>query len=995
MTQQGDRQASLRTITGKAFTYEGDWHALWDFVSVAAGTFDERMTAYVNLKLGTSYANVNDAMQALATNQGAFNFSSMGTFTASVGVFITGTAPFATNGAAYSWTPNIGGGTGPYTITLLSGALPTGTSIVANVVTGTVSATGTFSGVLRVTDALSNHADLPFSIISSAALVLTNSPATTASINAAYSYTPTTTGGRAPITWAITSKPGWGSFSTSTGALTGTTPGAPETDTGITIVGADADGRTVTTGSFQIAIASSSAPFIQDDFSGTTNTVLNTAISGRTTTVGAASWTNDPGATSPVITSALALTGTGELYGANNSGNAANAANYIVPSGGFTDQRWIYRRLSPNQTSTLLIDRSWINDVTFVGPTNLWNKMGTVPSGVATPGGTLATIRLMALTNASVSAAMSTNILEGPTNVDFQAGDSVMTRQRKSGATWVLDYYWNGHLLQNGSVDVSAQGITLNGNAGFGTALVNAAGKQVDDFAVGDPVSQAYATIDRINRVAQVNPDGSLTIHLQGDYTLGVPTLTYSYQTKSGVSVTGYDAKPLTLTSASGGRWTGSFTVASADKISDYQIRIDRTDVTGSGTPHFISGLENWGEVILGYGQSLNTKMMEDTSATASAGVQGFYTTATTNALTRINWRGGYVKTTIPISWMHNAMITASGLTGARLSYAEGGFGGTFMTQRTPTSSPSTIYDDMIAGIDLAGGDIGLFMDISGQFEITGAFTPSIYISNINAIVAGVEAKVGHTIKVLILPVGGVGVNGGGDPATLNAQGESVRQTQLGLILNNGGLSAPQRYYLGPPTTDLQHTGTGGIDQYHLVDTTFGFPEQARRIAYSWAKVQGYSSVDRSGPTIFSLTWNSATSLTVRFNKNGAPTMTIINTAFSSDFRGGLSFSYNDATFATQIAPTGSPTITDIDATYADLTFTFAASSFPTAVLSRVRGPYGALPFSRSGSGTVYGQATVVTAMKTNASIIGGNFADGVIPVQPIWDGSINYITAT
>ena len=39
------------------------------------------MLNYINTLLSTAYTNINDAKQALAANQSADNFSSMGTFT--------------------------------------------------------------------------------------------------------------------------------------------------------------------------------------------------------------------------------------------------------------------------------------------------------------------------------------------------------------------------------------------------------------------------------------------------------------------------------------------------------------------------------------------------------------------------------------------------------------------------------------------------------------------------------------------------------------------------------------------------------------------------------------------------------------------------------------------------------------------------------------------------------------------------------------------------
>lgn len=83
MSNQGARQASVRAITGTALTYEGDWHALFDLDGVAAGSFNGRLLAWINQNLGTSYSEINGAMNAFAVSQGYANWDSMGTFTAS------------------------------------------------------------------------------------------------------------------------------------------------------------------------------------------------------------------------------------------------------------------------------------------------------------------------------------------------------------------------------------------------------------------------------------------------------------------------------------------------------------------------------------------------------------------------------------------------------------------------------------------------------------------------------------------------------------------------------------------------------------------------------------------------------------------------------------------------------------------------------------------------------------------------------------------------
>lgn len=85
-TSQGAKQASIRAVTATANTYEGDWHALFDLNSIPVGTYDERLLRYLNVKLSASYTNLPEAMQAFAAANGATNWSSLGTFSASAAV---------------------------------------------------------------------------------------------------------------------------------------------------------------------------------------------------------------------------------------------------------------------------------------------------------------------------------------------------------------------------------------------------------------------------------------------------------------------------------------------------------------------------------------------------------------------------------------------------------------------------------------------------------------------------------------------------------------------------------------------------------------------------------------------------------------------------------------------------------------------------------------------------------------------------------------------
>lgn len=80
MTQQGLRQQSVRDITGTAYDYNGDWHALFDVYGIPTGEFNGRLLAWINSVMGESFTELNGAMQAFAEDQGAANWSSLGTF---------------------------------------------------------------------------------------------------------------------------------------------------------------------------------------------------------------------------------------------------------------------------------------------------------------------------------------------------------------------------------------------------------------------------------------------------------------------------------------------------------------------------------------------------------------------------------------------------------------------------------------------------------------------------------------------------------------------------------------------------------------------------------------------------------------------------------------------------------------------------------------------------------------------------------------------------
>ncbi len=151
---------------------------------------------------------------------------------------------------AYGQIVATSGGTAPVTFAISAGSLPTGLSLDTSTgaMTGTPTAAGAYSFTVRATDANSVTVDQAYSGAITAALAITTTTLPTPVLNAAYIQTVATSGGAAPVTFAISagSLPSGLSLNTSTGAITGT-PTAPGAYS-FTIEAADANGVTATQG---------------------------------------------------------------------------------------------------------------------------------------------------------------------------------------------------------------------------------------------------------------------------------------------------------------------------------------------------------------------------------------------------------------------------------------------------------------------------------------------------------------------------------------------------------------------------------------------------------------------------------------------------------------------------------------------------------------------------------------------------------------------------
>ncbi len=70
-------QASLRARSGstKELEFSGDWHAVFDFDSIPAGTFNERLLNWINFRLTQSYTSLLRAMQEYAASKSVTRWS--------------------------------------------------------------------------------------------------------------------------------------------------------------------------------------------------------------------------------------------------------------------------------------------------------------------------------------------------------------------------------------------------------------------------------------------------------------------------------------------------------------------------------------------------------------------------------------------------------------------------------------------------------------------------------------------------------------------------------------------------------------------------------------------------------------------------------------------------------------------------------------------------------------------------------------------------------
>src|ERR1035437_9351251 len=170
----------------------------------------------------TFQVKVSDSQQASAT--GSFTIR----ITPAALVITTSLLPAGTVGTSYTATLAATGGTPPYTWSVASGAFPGGLLISsAGVISGTPTASGTFSVTLQATDSAQATATEAYSVTVAAATVplsiTTQAPLPSGGVGVSYTQAFAATGGTPPYQWSVsTGAVPTGLTLNATGSLTGT-----------------------------------------------------------------------------------------------------------------------------------------------------------------------------------------------------------------------------------------------------------------------------------------------------------------------------------------------------------------------------------------------------------------------------------------------------------------------------------------------------------------------------------------------------------------------------------------------------------------------------------------------------------------------------------------------------------------------------------------------------------------------------------------------------
>jgi hypothetical protein len=228
-------------------------------------------------------------------------------------VITSTTVASGTSNQPYSTKLNTTGGIAPY-IWSVSG-LPAGLNLGSNgVISGTPTATGTFSLAITVTDSQSPaktaSASLPLSVTAAIApLTITSTTVASSTSNQPYSATLSATGGTAPYTWSVTGLP-TGLNLGSNGVISGTPTATGNFSLAVTVTDSQSPAKTASA-NIPLSVAAAIAPL----------TITSTAVASATSNQPYSTTLSATGGTAPYtwsvtgLPAGLSLGGNGVITG--------------------------------------------------------------------------------------------------------------------------------------------------------------------------------------------------------------------------------------------------------------------------------------------------------------------------------------------------------------------------------------------------------------------------------------------------------------------------------------------------------------------------------------------------------------------------------------------------------------------------------------------------------------------------------------------------------
>jgi hypothetical protein len=660
-------------------------------------------------------------------NVGATSTKSFTLVIAAAPSITTASLPAGDVSVAYSQTLAESGGTSPFTWSLSSGSLPTGLTIsAAGVISGTPSATGTFSFTVKVTDAATASATKSLSIqINAQPTISTSSPLPAGDVGTAYSKTFAASGGTGAYTWSVISGTLPTGLTLSTAGVLSGTPTAVGNPFSFTVQVADTLGGK---GSTAFTVVINPAPSITTTSlaSGVAGSAYSQSVAGSGGTT-PYTWSISVGSLPPGLTigsSSGAITGTPSAAGTYNFtvkltdsvGAAATKALSIVITG----------PLNVNTSSLANGDVGVAYSATLVAgggtPPYTWSiTTGSLPTGVSL--------------NASTGALTGTPSAAGTFSFTVKVTDSV-----SATATQALS-------------------ITINPAPTITTA------SPLPNGSVGGAYSQSFAISGGTPSFTWSVSSGTLPAGLalsSGGALTGTPTTagTSSFTIKAADSVGGSATQAYTLTITPPSVLTtitvapGSVTLGPAGTQQFSATAYDQNNSAMVPQPSFTWSVNGGGTVsssgLFTAGSGAGTFTITATSGTVSGSI-GVTVDLPPTIVSPPSFNPTTVVTNVPVNFSASGSDPAGGSVNYNWNFGDGGSGtGSNVTYTFTTAGSFTVTFTMTNSIG-------------------GTTTTTLTINVLDGSAVGGGGSTGQTIPMTVTKMQGVAkfTSGGHDSCTI------------------------------------------------------------------------------------------------------------------------------------------------------------------------------------------------------------------------------------